>query len=310
MKKTIVLALCATSLGLGACGLEIPDLNNPGQEALQNAPTRSSVNAAATGLIISYRANKANQNGYVAHLGILGRESYTFDAADPRFVTEMLAGASLDPGSPAFGGNFWAGPYVNIRTANTLLGAVDQLGSMTEEEKEATRGFAKTFQALEFLVIVTTRDTNGGPIDVNIPPDTLAPIVGKDEMLTRIAELLDEGKGHLERGGTGFPFPLSSGFDALKPDPKKPITPADFLRFNRAVKARVEAYRQNWSGVLAALSESFISNTAPLSLGVYHVYGSGSGDTTNGLISTNIFVHPKVIEEAERKTPGGALMTG
>ena len=36
--------------------------------------------------------------------GLLGRESYTFDPGDPRFVTEMLS-APLDRGSPAFGGN-------------------------------------------------------------------------------------------------------------------------------------------------------------------------------------------------------------
>src|SRR2546426_9613925 len=62
------------------------------------------------------RAGIAAQNGYVSLLGIVGRESYNFDPADPRFVTEMMVGP-LDGGSPAFGGNLWANPYRSILNA-------------------------------------------------------------------------------------------------------------------------------------------------------------------------------------------------
>jgi starch-binding outer membrane protein, SusD/RagB family len=297
MKKTIILALCASSLGLGACGLEVSNLNNIDLELLENTPTRSSVVAATTGLLIGNRAGKAAQNGYVAHMGLLGRESYTFDAADPRFVTEMLAGASLDPGSPAFGGNLWAAPYANIRNANTVLAALEKVNGLSDAEKEAIRGFAKTTQALEFLAIVSTRDTNGGPIDVGGDINKLAPIVGKEAMLAHTVKLLDEGQAHLENGGAKFPFPLSSGYEGF-------ATPATYLRFNRAVKARAEAYRQNWSGVLAALNESFLDTDGPLTLGVYYAFGAGSGDTTNSLTSPNIFAHPSIVPDADRKANG------
>ena len=103
MKKTMLMALCASSLGLGACGLDIPDLNNPSLESLQDAPTRASIEAASTGLLLGNRAGMCAQTGYVAHLGILGRELFTLAAAAPRYVTEMVRGEQLAPGSPASG---------------------------------------------------------------------------------------------------------------------------------------------------------------------------------------------------------------
>jgi hypothetical protein len=303
MKKTIAMALCATTLSLGACGLDVPDLNNISTDSLLGNPTPAAVKAASTGLLISSRAGKSAQNGYVAHLGILGRESYTFDAADPRFVTEMLAGASLDPGSPAFGGNFWAGPYASIRNANNVLASLEKVAGFSDAEKESIRGFAKTIQALDFLTIVTTHDTNGGPIDVAGSPDTLAPIESKEKMLEHISNLLDEGKGHLDAASDTFPFPLSGGFTNFN-------KPATFKQFNRALKARTETYRKNWNGVLTALGESFLDPAKPLTLGASYAYGTGSGDTTNGLTSPNIYAHPSIVTEAEVKpgcTPDAAL---
>lgn len=299
MKKTMLVALCASSLGLGACDLEVPDLNNPSLESLRDTPTPSAVYAASTGLLIGSRAGKAAQNGYVAHLGILGRESYTFDAADPRFVTEMLASPSLDPGSPAFGGNLWTQPYANIGNANTLLLALDKVSGVEAQDKEAIRGFAKTMQALDFLMVAVTRDTNGGPIDVSGGIDRLGPIESKEKLLEHVSTLLDEAKTHLLAAGTSFPFPLSSSFaadeKAKRPGYNKPAT---FLKFNRAVKARTEVYRQNWAAALQALSESFLDTAQPLTEGVYYNYGAGSGDATNGLKSPNIYVHPAVVTDA------------
>jgi hypothetical protein len=306
MKKTLLSALCASTLGLGACGLEVPDLNNPSLDSFKENPTPSAVYAASTGLVMGSRNGKAAQNGYVAHLGILGRESYTFDAADPRFVTEMLGPSpTLDPGSPAFGGNLWNQPYANIRNANTLLAAVDKVLDVTEGEKEGIRGFAKTMQALDFLMVVVTRDTNGGPIEVGGDIDQLGPIENREKLLAHVVTLLDEAKAHLQAPNAGFTFPISSGLQGGN-------RPEDFLAFNRALKARAEVYRQNWSSALQALSESFVTPQTPggtpddevqLSLGAYHVYGKGSGDVTNGLTSPNLFAHPSIVADAERK-PG------
>ncbi|WP_052519656.1 RagB/SusD family nutrient uptake outer membrane protein [Archangium violaceum] len=307
--KKVALALCATAM-LGGCGdLTVPDLNNPSLDSFQQTPTRTAVINASTGLLIGTRAGMTNQNGYVALMGVLGRESLVLDSADPRYVGEMLAGPALNGGSPAFGGNFWDNPYANIRNANTLLNALEKVEGVTEAEKNAIRGFAKTIQALDFLVIVNTRDTNGAPIDVNRPFGApLAPIETKEKVLAHIATLLDEAKAHLEAGGTAFPFPMSSGFRDFEPrtDGKViDITVPNFIKVNRAIKARVDVYRERWEEALVDLEESFLDIDAPLDLGVYHAYGTGSGDVKNTLNGPNIFANPILLEDA--KQPDGSL---
>lgn len=307
MKKTtkVVLALSA-ALALGGCSLDVQDLNRVDAEDFEQNPTRATVISAASGLLIGTRAGIATQNGYVSMLGVLGRESYVLDTADPRYVGEMLAGNSLDPGSPAFGGNFWTGPYANIRNANTLLNALGKVQGVSDAEKEAFRGFAKTIQALDFLVIINTRDTNGAPIDVNrkIGSD-LAPIEDKEKVLEHIAKLLDEAALHLEGAGGGdLPFKLSSGFAGF-------TTSSEFTKFNRALKARVDAYRGDWNAVLSDVAASFIEPTGSLDKGVYHAFGTGSGDTVNELNYNNerdVFVHPAVVTDAELQADNPATV--
>jgi hypothetical protein len=286
---------------LAGCGdIDVADLNNPGEDTLTESPTRTTLAAGATGLLIGARANYADPNGYIAMLGILGRELYNLDAADTRFISEMLEASQLNPGSPAFGGNFWNFPYANIRNAHNVLHAVDRVPDFTDAEREATRGFAKTIKSLDFLVVITTRDSQGAPIDVDRGIDEeLAPIEPKETVLAYIATLLDEGAAHLTAGGLAFPFPLSSGFDGFD-------TPQTFRQFNRALKARLETYRGNYQAANDALVESFLAVGQPLSLGVYHAYGRGAGDRLNGLNSPNLFVHPRIVADAEAQAASGS----
>jgi starch-binding outer membrane protein, SusD/RagB family len=309
--KKVVLALCAT-VGLGGCGdLTVPDLNNPSVESLEQTPSRTAILDASTGLLIGHRAGTATQNGYVSLMGVLGRESYVLDSADPRYIGEMLQGPGLNAGSPAFGGNFWNNPYINIRNANTLLNALDKVTGVSEAEKQAIRGYAKTLQALDFLVVINTRDENGAPIDVNRPlGGELAPIVGKQEVLAHIATLLDEGKAHLEAGGDSFPFQLSSGFVEFDdPSTKKPpMSVKTFIKVNRAIKARVDVYRKDWSQALTDLGESFIDTTRSLDRGVYHAYSAGSGDVKNELNDPNIFANKALVDDAEKQAGSETLL--
>lgn len=302
MKKMTKVGLALAALGLGACGLDIPDLNRPSVSSLENTPTRSAVLSAAVGLEVGGRVNIATQNGYVSMLGILGRESYVLDRADPRYVGEMLAGASLDPGSPAFGGNFWTAPYANIRNGTTLLNALEKVEGVSAEEKQALRGFTKTLQALDFLVLINTHDTNGAVIDVSLPLGSpLAPIEGKVAVFAHIVNLLDEGKGHLEGGGSQFPFVTSSGLTRSVPE---------FKKFNRALKARVDVYKKDWDQALVDLGESFIDPAATtlegMNKGFYYAFGTGSGDSPNELRDPDIYVHPSIRAGAELQ-PGGAI---
>lgn len=294
MRNTSIFVLVATLAAAPACDLDVPDLNNPGIGDLTDNPTPSAVTSAATGLLIGTRRNHAAANGYVAQLGIIGREAYNFDQADPRYVGELLQG-SLNPGSP-FGGNFWALPYANIRLANTVLAALDKVAEFSAEQKAAISGFTKTIKALDLLEVINTRDDIGAVIDTDHPIDApLGPIVDKPAVMTEIARLLDEGATELQNGGDEFPFALGGGYDGFD-------TPQTFRTFNRALRARVAAYQEDYATALTALGESFIDDTAmtvaDLNVGVYYSYSTGAGDTTNALINPNIYAHPSLATDA------------
>ena len=301
MRITSSIAIGAVLLLASSCkDLIVPDYNNTSLDDLTNNPTPTKITQASQGLLVGSRVGIGEQNGYISLLGIVGRESYNFDPADPRFITEMLVGP-LDGGSPAFGGNLFAAPYRNIRNANILLGAVDKVVGLTAAQKSAVQGFAKTIQALDYLNVINTRDDLGAPLDVNIgPTDDPAPIATKAAVFTQISLLLDDGLVALNAGGTAFPFALSPGFSSF-------ATPADFAKFNRALKARVEAYRGNYAAALTALGGSFLDTNASLTLGAFHSYSTGSGDTQNALFDPTgraILAHPSIVTDAENKPNG------
>jgi starch-binding outer membrane protein, SusD/RagB family len=297
-KLSLTIPLAA--LALSGCGsLDVEDLNDPALVDYQNTPTRAKVLAAAPGLLVQIREDIAPINGYISHLGILGRESYNFDGADPRFITEMLEG-QLNPGNRVFGGNFWEIEYRNIRNANLLLAALETVPLVTDTEKEAIRGFAKTIAALEYLLVINTHDTNGAVIQMSTDPRALDPIVSKEAVFAHIKMLLDQAKTHLLAGGMTFPFNLGSGFAGFD-------TPMTFLKANRALRARVDVYTMDNASALAALAESFLTADPAmpsLDLGVYHSFGTGSGDTTNQLNDPDLYVHPSVRKDAEMRASG------
>ena len=327
--KGTALWLVVGALYAAACvDLNVPDLNNPAIGDLQSNPTRAGVVTATQGLFIGARANIAPFNGYVAVLGVLGRESYVWNAGDPRFITELLRGP-LDGGSPRFGGNLWYERLANIRNAGIVVKALDVLGAtppvgMTASEKAATRGFAKTIEALDFLLLIDTRDTLGAPVDVNHDVNApLAQFVSRDSVYGFIVGLLDSANVALAQGGTSFPFAFPAGFTGF-------TTPTSFIAFNRALKARVEAYRATllacgvpcWTRAMSALDSSFLNvaadtavkdavdsvgTAAMLAHGVYYDFGSGSGDLTQGLFDPtglNERVHPSVRTQSDTQANG------
>jgi hypothetical protein len=306
-----LVAIFAIALSLGGCEtLTVPDFNNPGIDQLTGNPTRSGIQTAAQGLMIGARRGIGGFNRYVSALGVLGRESYIFDPSDPRFVTEILQGP-LDPAGASFGGGgHWADRYRNIRNANILLEVMDSVAvrvaandptaPLSAEEIEAIRGFAKTLQAHDLLLVVNTRDDFGAPIDVGgSPTGDPAPIVDTTAVYDRILQLLDDAATHLGNAGTEFPFSLSSGFTGFE-------TPAEFITFNRALKARVLVYRREWSDALTALAASFLDDSpgqglAGLNVGVYHAYGTGPGDEVNDLFGRRgvLPAHPSIATDAQ-----------
>jgi hypothetical protein len=209
----------------------------------------------------------------------------------------------LNPGNGAFGGNHWVGEYTNMRNADILLQAVETATDLTDAEKQATLGYARTIQALDLLFVINTRYDNGAVVDFLAPTDDPAPIVDRAAVFSRITQALDDGMTNLMAGGSEFPFDLSSGFVGFD-------TPATFVAFNRALRARVAILTDDWGGALAAVNQSFIdtSPTADLDAGVYNVFSTGSGDILNSLFdpsaTPDIVGHPSLRTDTQFQADG------
>lgn len=305
-KKLPLLGVMLGSLSLPGCDLDIPDLNNPGQDQLDTNPTTTSINSAATGMLIANRGAKATTTGYVNLLGILGREAYDFDASDSRFTTEMLQGPLIN--NDAFGGGFWAGPYASIRLGHLILHGVDKVDAYSDRDKQAIRGFVHTIQALELMVVIFTHDVTGAVIDTDRPVDDLAPFVSKDAVYVKIGELLDQGQTELTAaaaaddaadGPVPFSFPMSPGFSGF-------TTPKNFLKFNRAIRARIAVHHKDYQVALDALPASFLADTPPINFntGVFYSYSVAVGDATNGLNNRGIYAHPGLTTDAKMQPDG------
>jgi len=293
--------LVVAAIALGACKeITVPNFNNPNLEQLTNNPTASTVNTAIVGLVISLRDRVGTE---ASAMGILGKESYNLDQAEPRNVLGYLQGP-IEPGGFVQDLSWTAG-YRNMRQGAVIIAALDKVQTYSTAQKEGIRGFVKTIIAMELLTQVRIRDVAGIMVDVSSDPAApLGDIVTRDAALTRISQLLDEAKTNLQAGGTAFAFPLHSGFAGFN-------TPTTFLLVNRGIKARTEVYRQQWTSALTALSESFIDvssgSAATLAKGVYHVYTTSSGDATNPLFDpqpTRLYVHPSILSGAQTRANG------
>src|SRR6185436_11947502 len=104
----------------------------------------------------------------------------------------------------------------------------------------------------------------------------------------------------LGSAGDEFAFKVSPGLAGFD-------TPATFLKVNRAIQARVQVYRQQWTSAQAALAASFVDPTADFAIGAYHTFSTASGDEANELVTPNLYAHPKLVTEAEA---GDTRVTG
>lgn len=263
-------ALLASLLAAGACSFDL-STNPNSPDPIGADPSRPEIGVAANGMLIAFRTDFAD---FALDMGIIGREVLRIDPSDPRFTSELLHGP-LDAGGDAFGGDHWADEYTAIRGGNLILSVLPTATALSAEEQSATSGYVKTIQALNYLIVLSSHTQDSIPIvtstDVTAPPE---PFQTNAAAFDHVELLLDQARTELQAGGSAFPFALPGGFSGFN-------TPATFLQFNRALQARVAAYRQDWNGVLAALAESFIDPGGPLDRGVYMDYGTGPGDFAN-----------------------------
>ncbi len=260
--------LLGMALLYSSCKKDYGNLNSPTIEAFLNNATKDELNNLVSG---TQSGMRSVVNLYLDDAGTLGREGYRFSASEPRYVTDLLGAANATlSGSNFYIANPWAARYRVIKNCNTLIQAATNSKLITAQQKSGYTGFAKTIKAYQLLMNLNLTDTNGIRIDVD-NPDNLGPLVSPADALTAIASLLDDGKADLSSADIAFSLP---GFTSGN-------TSISLLQFNRAIAARVAVYRQQWSGALTALNESFFGLDKDFHLGVSHVFGTGSGDELN-----------------------------
>jgi len=300
MRQAIAALTLMSALAVGACNFDLTNPNSPPPIGPNATPDQ--VKSAAVGLLVALRVDVTR---WVLNNGILGREGYRLDTADPRFTTELLAGP-LDPSNDAFGGGQWAAEFRAIQSGYAILNVIGSAQIPTGQQ-QAARGFVHTMQAVAFLMVLNSHTQDSIPVDVNRSvSQPLAPFVSNDSAYKYVLSLLDSAKTELQ-AATAFSFDPGPGFVGFN-------TPATFLKVNRALAARVQAYRASpsapgvgctacWDSVLTNLAASFIDPAAPLDIGVYHAYSTGNQDVTNGLsqdpASAIQLAHPMVKDSAE-----------
>ncbi|MFL5464153.1 MAG: RagB/SusD family nutrient uptake outer membrane protein [Gemmatimonadaceae bacterium] len=298
--------------GIAACSSErlvIPNYNQPTTEGLSKDP--AAVQLLAAGILDGVRDGFA---GMTRDFGIFGREVYNYFPTDARNISHYLIGIPgpqrIDPAGFASGN--WTIRFQNQRNAVQLVEIADKT-SLSTEQKSAVAGFAKTFRAVELLYTIISRDTLGAPVDIPADPNSPAAFVSRDSVYKFISATLDEAASNLQGGGTAFPFVLNSGFAGFD-------TPATFLQFNRALAARVLAYRGSlgcgatcYNQALTALAASFVSpvggatSLADLNRGTYNLYSTAAGDTpnANSFAQQNyIFAHASIETDAQSGASG------
>jgi hypothetical protein len=232
------------------------------------------------------------------------------NASDPRFQTDWLGQAGRVPDRAYFGfgstgGGSWASPFQAIKQADVLISSSNGSTLLVDAEKKAVSGFAKMIQGYQFMIPANFVYENGIRIDVKDPLKP-GPFVKYEDALNHIKGILDQADQDLAAAGSGaFPLRLTPGFAAYNTIP-------NLRRVNKAILARLNAYRKDWQGILTALDGSFMDMGGNLNAGPSHPF-LGPPDAFNPLfylpnaaVNTIIVVHPSMIDDA---TPGDSRVS-
>ncbi|MFN8281471.1 MAG: RagB/SusD family nutrient uptake outer membrane protein [Saprospiraceae bacterium] len=254
---------------LSSCDKDYGNLNNPTVDSYLDNANQSQLNNLVAG---TESAMRNNLGLYLDDIGILGRELYRFSNSDPRYYTDLLGANDAQLQNTGFYiVNVWASRYRVIKNCNVLIEAANASTLITDNERNGYVGFAKTIKAYQLLLVLNLTYKNGIRVDV-ADPNHLGPIVGYDEALTKIAELLDEASAQMI--SAKISFQLSSGFSGFD-------DAAGLIKFNKALSARVAVYQKNWDKALTDLKSSFYNLSTNFNTGVFNVFSTGSGDQLN-----------------------------
>lgn len=298
MKNIYKYALLAVfGLSIVSCSLDpINNPNGPTVESYAEGATNDQLQLLTTGLEASLRND---MEFYYQTVSIVGREYYDLNATDPRYTGELLGAGEgegvLDNNGFLTTRSFGA-RYRSARNAQSLIDAVaNSEAGLDAAGVAGYNSFAKACIAYNLLLVLNRQYQNGIIVDI-ADPDALGGYVSYDEGLAGISAILDDAASDAAAAGSDFAFSLSSGFSGFD-------TPADFVKFVQALKARVEMYRGNKDAVKTALNASFLDMNGDMNMGVYHVFSGAGNDRLNPLFyalnQNKYMAHPTYLTDGE-----------
>ncbi len=271
MKKNIniySILFAVVILFFAGCKKDYGDLNNATIEDLTKNATQSELNNLVSGTESGMRNAL---NFYLDDVSIIGRETYRFSGSEPRYVLDLLgANSATLSGSNFYITNPWAARYSVVKNCNILIQAANNSATISTAQKKGYTGFARTVKAYQLLLNLNLTYSKGIRVDV-ANPDHLGPFVSYTAGLAAITSLLDSAKTDLSGATVSFPLAGFAGFSDA----------AGLTKVNRAIAARVSVYQSNWQTALDDLNASFYNLNGDLNTGVFHVFGTGSGDQLN-----------------------------
>jgi hypothetical protein len=295
--KHIIFSAVITAMIAAGCNKDIfkvdestSDPNLIPVEVVLASPSKAQIIQLSKGL------ESAMRNGYRDYLlanGAIGREVIYSAATEPRYYGEILGTQTAQFGGANDPAGIFNIYYTNFsatrRRAELLARTANNATTITAGEKKGVEGFAKTIQAFVTLNLLNMQGKNGireSFSDLNTPGDLLKP--GKfgtyESGLTLVKKYVDDGYAALNATGATFPFAFSSGWTSA--GGMNFSTVANFKRFNRAVAARIAMYQKDWTGMLAALNESFMDFNAPMTMGPRYVFSTAANDVSNTMFRT------------------------
>src|SRR5687767_2547682 len=150
MKKLKIHLVIILSILFTTFSCEIDAPVDPNQPSLDGVLTNASI-GQLNELVIGILASTSTQMGVLYDVaGIIGRDIYRFDTADPRYVGDLMGTGNLD-NSAFYTNNSYAQRYATVKTCNVLIQACQNTGAVTTEQMEAYLAFAKTLKAYELL---------------------------------------------------------------------------------------------------------------------------------------------------------------
>lgn len=270
--------------GVVSCDLsDVADPNRASLGSVTTNPTQNQINYLGIGL---QSAMRDGIRDFYLNSGTVGREIVYSASTDNRYFTELLGTtATIFNGANDPTGIF-NGYYTSFSSGRHRALVFDQSAqtatALTADQKAGIRGFVKTVQAYLTLNLLNMQYDQGIRetfSDLSAPGDQLkpGPFGTYQTGLTLLKTYVDDGATSLATAAAAndaFAFPMTAGWAGFD-------KPSTFLKFNKAVAARIAMYQGLWLDVDNYLAASFYSAGGPVTTGPVFTYSTTPLDLTN-----------------------------